>query len=124
MSELHTPRSPDVIDRTTDDILLTTTAAADVLTFTPVLDGPITIKLMAIVKTAATDLTATVDFTDSATGSSQTADSAKFDGSAIAVGVAWDTIHLPAQGGSAVTVQVTAGTANQAYMRATATVDY
>lgn len=124
MAELFTPIPPDVVDRTTDDVELTTTNKTAVLTFTPVVDAAITIKVMAIVKTAATDLTVTVDFTDSATGSAQTADSSEFSGAAVAVGAAWDTIVIPAQGGQTVTVYATAGTASQAYIRATATVDY
>jgi hypothetical protein len=124
MAELFTPRSPEVVDRTTADVELTSTSQTAILTFTPVVDAAFTIKIMAVVKTATTDLTVTVTFTDSATGSSQTADSAAFTGSGTAVGVAWDTIHMPAQGGQPVTVNATAGTANQAYLRATATADY
>jgi len=111
MATLYTTRkvlSPVRVRR----VLLTTTAATTVLSWTPPVTGSYAVALYASVVTAATATTLTVSWTDPDTGTSQSLTVA--NAQSLPVGATpFGTYHIVAQAGSPIAVTATAGTANQ-----------
>lgn len=108
--EDYTARTPLVAARNRQATLTTTTATA-LLSWTPVVSGLFLVGVAGTVQTAATDLTVTVDFTDPTTGQAATLTLA--NGASQPVGPVSLVGIIPAQGGQPITINATAGTANQ-----------
>lgn len=106
----YTHRPPEVVARNRQT-LLTTTAATTLATFTPQVSGLYLVGVAGTVQTAATDLTVAVTYTDPTTGQAATLTLAS--GTSVAVGPVSLVGMLAAQGGAAVAISATAGTANQ-----------
>ena len=100
----------------TTNIALTTTSATTVLTFTPTATGQFAVYLGLTVITAATPVQITVSWTDPASGAAVT-ETILPSGFSVPVGTfgLMPVSAIAASTASAITVSVTAGTANQAY---------
>ncbi|NMP22202.1 hypothetical protein [Sulfobacillus harzensis] len=109
MAEVAFPRTPLVPDRNIRT-LLDTTNATDVLTWTPAVTGLFLLVLSLNVKTAATDVTVSVSYTDPDTGATTVT---LVNDVSEPVGITPVNGVITAQAGQAITVSVTAGTANQ-----------
>ncbi len=94
---------------------VTSTSAQTILNFTPTTSGMYSVKSYLRVVTAATNITLTITYADS--GGAQTYTPAALNNQSIAVGshgvIAYD---FEAMSGTAITLTVTAGTANQVYV--------
>jgi hypothetical protein len=92
---------------------ITVTSQTTVLSYTPVAQGNFTIKVYLRVVTAATSVTITVTYTD-ATGSQ----TMTLVNASVPVGSYDVTAFINATTGSAIAVNVTAGTSSQVYVSA------
>lgn len=112
MAEVAIPRTPVVADRNIRT-LLTTTSATPILTWTPEVTGLYLLALSLNVQTAATTVTVSVTYTDPDTGATTVT---PVNAVSEPVGVTPVIMAFTAEGGSPITVSVTAGTANQVHV--------
>ena len=99
----------------THNLLLTTTTATTVLSYTPKTEGLYTAKVYLRVITASTEVTVTLTYDDS--GGSQTYTPAALNAQTLAVGsYSMVDYSFEATPSAAIALTVTAGTANQVYV--------
>lgn len=94
-----------------DGLLLTSTSATTVMTYTPASDIPIVVRVSLIVTTAATTVSLSVSWTDPSLG---TQTYSWLSSVSLPIGAEIQApVTLYAKSGTAVSVSATAGTANQ-----------
>lgn len=105
---------PTVVAGSTN-LELTATTATQIFSFTPPIDGMYTVKCYLRVVTASTTVTVTIAYDDS--GGAQTYTPAALNAQSLAVGsYSMVDYSFEATGSAAITLTVTAGTANQVYV--------